>query len=34
MTAAAPRIAPHGGEAVWGGVALVIKVSPYSAASR
>ncbi len=33
-TAAAPRITPHGGEAVWDGVVLVIEVSSYSAASR
>ena len=31
-TAATPRIAPQGGEAVCEGVALVIKVWPYSAA--
>jgi hypothetical protein len=31
-TAAAPRIAPQGGETVREGVALVIEVGPYSAA--
>jgi hypothetical protein len=33
-TAAAPRIAPQGDEAVREGVALVIEASPYSAAWR
>ena len=33
-TAAAPRIAPQGGEAERVGVALLIAESPYSAASR